>query len=299
MDKFMKSITKLSVLCATVALMASTVSNAGTVTSSQLNDHYIGSDKNVASTKDYTPNNVTANYDTHWMQVTRTVTGSTGELTVKINSNFVAYNNTSGYSFGDLFLMDAADYTLAQACTDNKGNAAFGCNEYTEKTSNDSSNGTVKSSNKWQYAFDLGGGRGSSYANNIVKTGNVKEIVQNNYEDSIRSTSSDRNWQAIMFDDRNAPNTSSVGAGTWGTDIGAKLLTMTFDISGTSLMDAAQLALRWQMTCANDIIEVVTNFKGNNPGGSTAVPEPSTVMLMLLAAFGLLSARQRKQGFKA
>jgi hypothetical protein len=91
----------------------------------------------------------------------------------------------------------------------------------------------------------------------------------------------------------NAP--TSVGSGKCTSDLGNDILTMIFDISNSSLMGVAQLALRWQMTCANDIIEVVTNFKK-----SASVLKPSTLFLMLLSGFGLSASRQKKEiKFKA
>ncbi len=290
----MKFITKVGVTCATIAIMASTISYAGTVTSTQLDDHYIGADGNWSSDKDYTPTN-NNNYDTHWMQVARTIDGDQGSLTVTVNSNFVAYNNQSGFSFGDLFIMDAAGYQLAKQCEDSNGNVAYGCNEYSEQTNDQDIHGTVKSPNDWQYAFDLGGNRTSSYANDVSIGGKLKEIDQSHYDYSLSSTTNNREWQAIMVNDRAV---DTVGYGSWNTNVADKLLTMTFDISGTLLMDAAQLALRWQMTCANDIIEVVTNFsKSDKP---TSVPEPATLMLMLLAGLGMFASRQKKStGLKA
>ena len=285
----MKFINKLSAVCAALTVVASSLSYAGTVTTTQLEDNYIGANGGKYYNVDYSPNDATANYDIHWMQVAKTINGNQGSLTVTINSNFVAYNNDSDYKFGDLFIMDAANYTQADACTDNKGKAAFGCNEYSVTPQGKHPHGAKESPNKWQYAFDLGWERKNSYADDINKNGQLKKIDQNNYANSLITTSSNRKWQAIMVND-NAVNT--VGNGSWNTNIASKLLTMTFDISGTSLMGAAQLALRWQMTCANDIIEVVTNFKSGN-SGSTPVPEPGTLMLMLLAGVGLFSARKK------
>jgi coproporphyrinogen III oxidase len=43
----MKFITKVGVTCATVAIMASTMSHAGVVTTGQLGDHYIGAYKPI------------------------------------------------------------------------------------------------------------------------------------------------------------------------------------------------------------------------------------------------------------
>jgi hypothetical protein len=300
MEVFMKFITKIGVACATAAMMASTMSYAGTVTSSQLNDHYIGADGNSTSDKDYSPYNPDAHYDIHWMQVARTIDGNQGSLSVTVNSNFVEYNSQSGFSFGDLFIMDAASYQLADACTDVAGNGAYGCNEYSEKTTSGSTANVDLSPNKWEYAFDLGGTGSNSarnYSNVNNETGRLREIDQSNYNSQVISTDSNREWQAIVVSN----NADVTNYGKWGTNVAQNLLTMTFDISGTSLMDAAQLALRWQMTCANDIIEVVTNFKPNKPpGGGTAVPEPSTFVLMLLAVFGIFASRQKKAiGFKA
>ena len=47
------------------------------------------------------------------------------------------------------------------------------------------------------------------------------------------------------------------------------------------------------MTCANDIIEGVASFAPTD--NSTAVPEPQTVILMLLAMGGLFYRRKSTQ----
>lgn len=286
----MKFITKLGVTCATIAMMASTMTFAGTVTSTQLEDNYIGADGGNTSYSDYTPTN-NGNYDTHWMQVSRNL--ENGMLTVAVNSDFIGYY--SKFKLGDLFLMDADNYNAAASCL---GNAARGCSEssYTSGT------------NKWEYAFDLGLNLGntniknstSNYNNvagqlrDINTSGNVTRS-SSDYHQSVNTSSqlSDgvRSWQIVDVKGSSA----GVGDGTWSTDVASKLLTMSFDISGTSLMDAEQIALRWAMSCANDIIEVVTNFKSRN---TQSVPEPSTVLLMLLAGLALFASRQKK-GFKA
>jgi hypothetical protein len=187
--------------------------------------------------------------------------------------------------------MDAANYTEADACTGLSGKV--GCNENSKR----SEYSTVKSTNKWDYAFDLGGQRDTNGTN---VTGDLRDIANTGYSyssDVVETSKSGvhRGWQAI----NSTNNPTSVGSGTWSSDVGNDILTMTFDISHSSLMGAAQLALRWQMTCANDIIEVVTNF-ATPPGNPTSVPEPSTFLLMLLAGFGLFASRQKKKiTFKA
>jgi hypothetical protein len=286
MEFKLNTIKKIS-LMGLLALSALSTAYAGTVTSSQLNDNYVGADGRKKSTTDYTPNNITANYDTHWMKVSRITENGTTRLDVTIDSNFVSYNNSSSYRFGDLFMMDANDYTLADNCND--GTNRIGCNEYTEQTYSTNRNiYTKKSPNNWQYAFDLGGNRRNSYSDNTFINGNLREVDQNNYEYSIGSTDKNRDWQAIMVND-NAVSTVGNG-GSWNTIISQNLLMMSFDITGTTLATADQIALRWAMTCANDIIEVVTDFASS--GAKTSVPEPSTVLLMLAGLAGLYSKRK-------
>lgn len=294
----MKFITKISVACATVAMMASTLCYAGTVTTGKLQDNYIGAYANNTSYSDYMPTN-NPNYNTHWMKVSRDL--DAGSLTVKVKSSFVGYN--SKYKLGDLFLMDAGKYNAADKCNDSSvGADAFGCSE------NSYSSGT----NKWEYAFDLGldykDGTNNSTSNYTDQDGTLRKIDTSgsvtssgsSYHSDVNTASQlqgGRSWQIVDV----KSSATEVSGGKWYTNVNNEFLSMTFDISGTSLMDAEQLALRWAMSCANDIIEVVTNFKPNKPpGGGTAVPEPSTFILMLLAVFGLFASRQKKVvGFKA
>ena len=283
----MKFISKLSVTCAALAMMHSTLSYAGTVSTatltSELVDNYIGADGNQVSTQDVYGG---SDFNIEWMTVDKSVAN---KLTVQVKSAFVSHNTSSGYDLGDLFIMDAAKYTEADACTGLSGKV--GCNENNVSTQY----GTVKSTNKWDYAFDLGWQRETNGTN---VTGDLRDIANTGYSYSSDVVETDkdgvhRGWQAIY----STNNPQSVGSGTWSSDVGNDILTMTFDISGaSSLMGAAQLALRWQMTCANDIIEVVTNF-ATPP---TSVPEPSTLLLMSLAGFGVFASRHKKSNnFKA
>jgi hypothetical protein len=270
------------------ALSALSTAYAGTVTSTQLMDNYVGADGSRVSTTDYTPDNTNAYYDTKWMQVSRTTdTNGNTRLDVTVNSNFVSYNDVSSYKFGDLFMMDANDYKYADACTTNKGDASRGCNEYSERMDgNNYAVATNKSQNNWEYAFDLGGNRRYSYDDNDYQYGALKQIDQSHYEYSIKSTSKDREWQAIMVNDRAVDR---IGNGSWNTIVSDNLLIMSFDITRSSLATADQIALRWAMTCANDIIEVVTDFAKTS---TTSVPEPNSILLMLAAFAGLYHRRK-------
>lgn len=288
----MKFITKVGVTCATVAMMASTISHAGVVTTGQLGDHYIGAYADQSSTSDYMPTN-NPNYNTHSMQVSRIINanGNQGSLSVTVNSNFVGYNSI--YKLGDLFLMDGANYNTAASCIDDTGATARGCSE----------NSYTAGTNKWEYAFDLGldldDSTNNSTSNYNNEDGQLRQIdtsgsVESSgsaYHQSVNTASQlkgGRSWQIV--DAKSSSAAVGAGGGKWNTDVSSKLLTMTFDISGTSLMDADQIALRWAMSCANDIIEVVANLKAP----ATSVPEPSTLLLMSLAGLGLLASRQKK-----
>lgn len=64
---------------------------------------------------------------------------------------------------------------------------------------------------------------------------------------------------------------------------GSGVITFTFDISGTTLVDADSIGIHWGMTCANDVIE-----------GAAAIPEPATLMLLGTGLLGIGLITKRK-----
>ncbi|MEW6991045.1 PEP-CTERM sorting domain-containing protein [Colwelliaceae bacterium 6441] len=68
-------------------------------------------------------------------------------------------------------------------------------------------------------------------------------------------------------------------------------LTFDFNVDGISAFESAtQLSLRWAMTCANDIADGTINIvRGPD---NTTIPEPQTLLLMLLGLAGIAYRRK-------
>jgi len=84
------------------------------------------------------------------------------------------------------------------------------------------------------------------------------------------------------------------GTGSWSVADGDPgVVSFSFDIGALNLQDPAQLAFRWAMTCANDIVSGVAYA----PGDSNGVPEPTVLALMLagLAGVGFTKKRRKHQ----
>jgi len=87
-----------------------------------------------------------------------------------------------------------------------------------------------------------------------------------------------------------------------GNSGGMGMISFTFNVTGLQpFMDASSLSLSWAMSCFNDSIAhtfAIVRDDGGGNGGSNPVPEPQTLLLMLLGVVGI-AARRKQQGFKA
>jgi hypothetical protein len=76
----------------------------------------------------------------------------------------------------------------------------------------------------------------------------------------------------------------------WHVNTVNDYISFSFNIGGLGLTDPSQLAFRWAMTCANDVISGVAYAPGNNG----QVPEPAAITLLLSGLFGLGFIRRRR-----
>ncbi len=278
----MKRIIKL--VAASLVLCSSTI-YAASVTDT-IQDRYYGKDGSSSSTDDVYGS--TGTYQVSSTVVTRETTAGKTFLDVRVNTNFAGRPNSTPYNYGDLLLTDAG--------TGGRYNPTGGYSETNWFGSNDRGDQT-----RWKYAFDLNGNRNST-ADDATLTSGMQLLELNSstengslsgYRSSftngsvrdgqfIRATNTSSNWHDAGNDD--SYNAFSINnSENW--------ISFYFDVTGTILASADQIALRWAMSCGNDIIEAVANLAGDP---DVQVPEPAAYMLFLAGLFGLGVSRRRK-----
>ncbi|MBA6352330.1 MULTISPECIES: PEP-CTERM sorting domain-containing protein [unclassified Colwellia] len=236
-------------------------------------------DKYIGAGYDGDINGSKYRYDIDKMVVSRVGT----ILNVNIFTSF--YNNIgdNDIELGDLFM--AADKDL-----NNSGTSPWNPDGALPNTGDRYSKTDTNTGTNWNYVYDLGSSR-----NNKSGTGDLRTGFSNN--NLIVSSDEHRNArynQAVRSGNDGTTITSSdwsVGGRSYKIgNVGYGKVSFSFDVANTALATANQIAFRWAMTCANDIIEGVASFAP--PKDTIAVPEPQTFVLMLLAMFGLIYRRK-------
>lgn len=198
---------------------------------------------------------------------------SDGLITVDIYTNFVDYNNEKGTGRGNGKIV-LGDLLIGTDGADSPFNYAF------VLSNEDRQRKKYYEKNHWD------------------STGTLTEISSTVTAKEYHNNSSRVQSGQVM-----AGNTVGTGQQSiWSIDrqnTGVNhdnfdLISFSFNVNGIdAFQNASQLALSWAMSCANDIVDGVVSV--NRP--TTSVPEPATLLLMLIA-LGFM-AKSRKTTAKA
>lgn len=250
-----------------VAVMAPLSANAYLVS-----DSYVGSGKNTG----HAAGDVIG--DSNKFNISgldASISGSV--LTVDIFTKFVdnvgvfptsssaAYSG-KGIGFGDLFLATSWNpYGSAPA-----------------HVGDNATNGTL-----WQYGVSLdnrwssaGGNAGLYQLNGATNSSNA--LLSNDFMKASGWEWRDKQEVAVKT---GSSNVAKISDASWAVDQVLGKISFTFDLSGTSLLGADDIAFHWAMSCGNDTIE----GQFDNP---YEVPAPAAFGLALLAGLALLRRRR-------
>ena len=272
------ALTTLSISCITA--------NAGNIPATTINDNYIGAgyDGDVKGSESI--------YDISKLEVSRIGT----QMTVDVFTNFVGHNDDYNIVFGDLFM--STNVTNFDA-------------PWKPNSQNDTWNNT-----NWNYAYtiqDWESGNGGRWDDRDNVNGGQGRLVSgfNSSDLKYSNNSSNRHNQAValkntqyhsQYNSTNAYNNIHSNGNTYNADTeywnshwnnwtaGNGKISFTFDVANTALETANQIAFRWAMTCANDIIEGLVSV--SDPDNQVKVPEPQTLLLMLLGMAGIAYRRK-------
>ena len=258
--------------------VSSSMSYATDIPATDIMDNYVGAGYN---------SDVYGNvhrYDTDKMTVSRTGT----MLNVDIYTSF--YNNVGqdGIKLGDLFISDGSLFDPAWQPT---GGAPHDLDRFARNGNNTGTD--------WNYVYDLGGHRNQTGGWGELKSNfNNNEVnVSTDYHNNSRYN------QAVMLGDRNhhvkhngysywsVDNNYSYAKQVNGQTVHYGKVSFSFDVAGTALANATQIAFRWAMTCANDIIEGMVSAP-TDPN-TNPIPTPQTLLLFMLGIAGLAYSRRR------
>lgn len=193
-------------------------------------------------------------------------------LSVTINTQFAANGlgtftgltpNGKGIGFGDLFLSS-------------DGWAPSGTAPY---LNDDNTNGEV-----WEYGISLSDKWSTASGSSLYSlTGSNDDSAL--LSDDFLDSGVFRNGQEVAVD-TGSSYASLLGNLTSFSNT-ANSITFGLDISGTSLQGASSIGIHWGMTCGNDTIEGAYDVP--------SVPEPASIILMLLGVAFLFGIAQRRK----
>ncbi|TWX66331.1 PEP-CTERM sorting domain-containing protein [Colwellia demingiae] len=188
-------------------------------------------------------------------------------ITVDIYTNFVGYNNRTSAGNSRIVLGDLLI-------------------------------GTKGKSNPFDYAFVLSDRDSNLYSNSKYRTkhwdkkGNLTEIDSTLSSKDYHGSPSNTGTGEVMAGTTKGNSTEgdwSVNNYGWKTGKTDKI-SFSFNVNGIdAFQNASQLAFSWAMSCANDVVDGVVNV--DRP---TSVPEPTTLLLMLLALGFMAKSRNKK-----
>jgi len=147
----------------------------------------------------------------------------------------------------------------------------------------------VDNGSDFNYAFSLGADRWNRYTFSDSDSGGLYKIDKT-YSSTDWHSGAERDG-IVSASTRGLTEIDSNSS--WGVSQGK--ISFSFNVAGLSVFTNAQsLALSWAETCFNDDVGETFAVRRNRP--VVGVPEPGTVLLMLLALGGLVYSRRNKNG---
>ncbi|PKH88422.1 PEP-CTERM sorting domain-containing protein [Colwellia sp. Bg11-28] len=197
-----------------------------------------------------------------------------GLITVDIYTNFVGHNGKNGsgrYGHGNIVLGDLLIGTKGES---NPYDYAFVLSDKDRNKdySRDYSNGT------WDKHWDKQG--------TFTEIGST--LTSKDYHGKYSSTAS---GEVMAGTTKGSGTQSNWSVDNYGRYSGkTDKISFSFNVNGIdAFQNASQLAFSWAMSCANDVVDGVVNV--DRP---TSVPEPTTLLLMLLALGFMAKSRSNK-----